>query len=309
MRHIAIVATSVALFAGAAAAQAQTFHFTTIDNPADLTFNQLLGINNAGVIAGYFGSSAVGHPNKGYTIAPPYTTFKPDNVPSSAQTQATGINGGKMITGFWAPTNLGPGLDANYGFIQVPDGNTFRYFDVNDPLVRSNPPINQVLGINNSGNAVGFYNDVNNASHGFAYLLKSGIFTPVNVPGAASAAATGINNSNLICGFFVNAHGRTLAFLKPEAGANVVKFSVPGSPTTQFLGVNNTGHAVGFFIGADTFPHGLYLDPATLSWVPVNDPHGAQGTILNGLNDKNQLVGFYMDAAGNTHGVLVTVTP
>ena len=37
-----------------------------------MTFNQLLGINNKGVIAGYRGSGAQGHPNKGYPLLPPY---------------------------------------------------------------------------------------------------------------------------------------------------------------------------------------------------------------------------------------------
>jgi hypothetical protein len=31
--------------------------------------------------------------------------------------------------------------------------------------------------------------------------------------------------------------------------------------------------------------------------------------VVNGLNNKNKLVGFYTDAAGNTHGMIVTVTP
>ena len=49
------------------------FRFQTLNNTNDLTFNQLLGINNAGRISGYFGSGATGHPNKGYLLAPPYT--------------------------------------------------------------------------------------------------------------------------------------------------------------------------------------------------------------------------------------------
>ena len=48
------------------------YSFATLDNATDLTFNQLLGINDAGVIAGYFGSGAQGHPNKGYLLLPPY---------------------------------------------------------------------------------------------------------------------------------------------------------------------------------------------------------------------------------------------
>jgi hypothetical protein len=32
-------------------------------------------------------------------------------------------------------------------------------------------------------------------------------------------------------------------------------------------------------------------------------------TVVNGLNDKGQLVGFFLDAAGNTDGMLVQVNP
>ena len=45
------------------------YRFSVLDNANDVTFNQLLGINNDGVIAGYFGSGAQGHPNKGYRLS------------------------------------------------------------------------------------------------------------------------------------------------------------------------------------------------------------------------------------------------
>lgn len=41
----------------------------------------------------------------------------------------------------------------------------------------------------------------------------------------------------------------------------------------------------------------------------VNDPYGAKGTVLNGIYDKHQAVGFYMDANNDTHGVLVGNIP
>ena len=52
------------------------YSFRTVDNAADLTFNQLLGINNSGVIAGYFGSGAQGHPNMGYLVTPAGTAAR-----------------------------------------------------------------------------------------------------------------------------------------------------------------------------------------------------------------------------------------
>jgi hypothetical protein len=72
-----LLATGAVALAGAAdaatlSAQSGTgYHFQTLDNHRDKAFNQLLGINNEGVIAGYFGSGAAGQPNKGYQLLPP----------------------------------------------------------------------------------------------------------------------------------------------------------------------------------------------------------------------------------------------
>ena len=78
--------------------------FTTLNDAADPTFNQLLGINNGGKIAGYFGSGAPGHPNKGYTLTPPYGqgNYHNENFPGSVQTQVTGLNNKDLTVGFWA---------------------------------------------------------------------------------------------------------------------------------------------------------------------------------------------------------------
>jgi hypothetical protein len=302
----AMLAASLAAPLGAHAA---TFTFTTLDNPADPTFNQLLGINDSGVIAGYFGSGQAGHPNQGYTVAPPYTTFVPDNLPGSVQTQATGINAMGTTTGFWSDTNLGSG-DNNFGFIRLTTKKgSYEYISVNDPLVAGTPFVDQVLGINKGNNAVGFYNDSAGMPHGFAYLLANNTFTPIVPPHAVSEAATGINDSNLICGFFVNANNVTLGFVMPETNGTAIVFRVPGAPVTQLLGINDKGRTVGFYMDANQVTHGLYYNPANGMWQQVDDPNGVGGTVLNGLNNKNQLVGFYTDAAGNVHGMLVNVTP
>jgi hypothetical protein len=295
-----IVITALLLSAAAFAGSNPTFQ--TIDNPADPTFNQLLGINSEGVISGYFGSGMAGHPNQGYTIAPPYTTFLSDNLPGSVQTQATGIISSGITTGFWAPTNTG--TDANFGFIRLANG--FTYLSVNNPLVTSSPEVNQVLGINASYIAVGFYNDANNLPHGYAYNVKTGVFTPVTVSGQISGAATGINKNNLVCGFFTNGAGITKAFLKALSGGAATVFAVPGVSVTQFLGVNDSGFAVGFYTDSSNVNHGIIYNPANGQWEAINDPNGVMGTVLNGINDSDQGVGFYTDAAGNFHGMLVT---
>jgi hypothetical protein len=44
-------------------------NFFVLDNPGDLNFNQLLGINGGRVIVGYFGDGTV-VPNNGYVLVP-----------------------------------------------------------------------------------------------------------------------------------------------------------------------------------------------------------------------------------------------
>jgi hypothetical protein len=305
MRLLALAALAGSLLSTAAIA-APTF--TTIDNALDPTFNQLLGINNAGIIAGYYGSGAAGHPNRGYRVSPPYTHFTPEDFPTSVQTQATGISNSGATTGFWAPTNLGGG-DANYGFIRwshkIKAPGAVTFISVDDPNTTSSPPVNQALGINDNNIAAGFYNDADGNSHGFAYTVATGKYTEITVPGNVSVAATGINANNLICGFVVDATGKTFGFLKALSGGNAVEFAAPKSKTTQFLGVNASGSAVGFFVGKGHVPHGVLYNAGSGEWVQVDAPLGAQGTILNGINDNGDIVGFYMDNVGNTHGVLV----
>src|SRR5215469_16108349 len=90
----ALAACALAAVAPVSASQATTavpYHFRTLNNGADLTFNELLGISNHGKIAGYYGSGARFHPNKGYLLLPPYgqSNYRAENFPHSVQTQVT----------------------------------------------------------------------------------------------------------------------------------------------------------------------------------------------------------------------------
>jgi hypothetical protein len=307
MRNIIALAAATIL-AGSVAAHASTLSFTKLDNPADPTFNQLLGIDNAGEIVGYFGIGGTpGHPNQGYKIIPPYTSFTNYNYPMSVQTQITGITQGGNITGFWSNSNTG--TDANFGFIGLRTKQGYTLINVNDPLAGSMPPVTQVLGINNSKVAVGFYNDANSNAHGFSYTVSSGQFKPVTIGAATAVAVTGINNLDLICGFYTNEKGRTLGFIKSLTAVGAISFAVPNSANTQFLGVNDQAEAVGFYEDNKGIDHGVIYNKTNGTWMQVDAPGGVNGTVLNGLNDKNQIVGFYTDAAGNVHGLLVNVTP
>lgn len=51
---------------------------------------------------------------------------------------------------------------------------------------------------------------------------------------------------------------------------------------------------------------GVTYNPSNGEWNTVDDPNGVNGTTLNGINDNGAAVGFYVHAAGNTQGMLVT---
>ncbi len=292
-----IVATVALMTSGVSHASPYTFQ--TYDNPAGPTFNQLLGINNAGTIAGYYGSGVAGQPNQGYTLVTP-STYTNENFPGSVQTQVTGINNIGTTVGFWSNTNNG--TDANFGFVDQQG----VFTNVNNPNAGSSPVVNQLLGVNDQNVAVGFYNDGAGNSHGYTYTVGSGVFTPVNYGGAVSLTATSINNLGEIGGFYVNAGGTTSGFL--DVNGNFTTLNAPNAIETMIFGLNNNGIAVGQATTNGDATVGVIYDPAKNSWQELSKGSGLS-TTFNGINDQGAIVGFYVDNAGNTNGLLVTAVP
>ena len=279
--------------------------FQDIVNPGDVTFNQELGINNAGEIAGYFGSGNAGFPNKGYTTTPPYnTSFVNENFPGSVQTQVTGLNNVGTTVGFWSNSNLGVGMDSNFGFTDV--GGTFT--NVNNPNTATTTPVfNQLLGVNNSNIAVGFYTDAAGVTHGYTYNIGTMTFSAdINDPMAVgNTTAAAINNAGNIAGFYVDAAGNMNGFF--YNGATFTTIDAPGAMDTALLGLNDLGEAVGVQTLASGAMDGIVCDVFTDMCQALDDPNGIGTTTFNGVNDHGQIVGFYVNGQGNTIGLLADV--
>jgi hypothetical protein len=304
---VAAAASAGGLLATAGAAHASpapTYSFTTLNNSNDPTFNQLLGINNYGVIAGYFGSGAAQHPNKGYYLLPGRTQldYRIENFPGSTQTQVTGINDLGTQVGFYAPTDLGVGLDANFAWYSRNNGRTFHQVTIPNATLGT-PAMTQLLGVNDHEVAVGFYTDAANNNHGFTYSIKTGQFHFTTIDGSNSVTDAAINNRGQIAGSYVNAAGATVGFLTTPHGPTTL--SVPGSASTMATGVNDWGEVVGVWMDSAGDMHG-FTWTSFHGFTTVNDPNGVNTTTVNGVNDHGDLVGFYMDAAGNTDGMLAT---
>jgi hypothetical protein len=304
-------AFAVAGPASASPAQASTavsYRFQTLNNNADLTFNQLLGINDAGVIAGYFGSGAQGHPNKGYELWAP-ATYQNENFPGSAQTQVTGLNDDGVTVGFFSTMNTASMTNDNFGFY-LSDGS---YHEVNFPTGdNASPQVDQLLGVNDHDIAVGFYTNGQGSNRGYEYNIRTRQFTRVLVPGAPSGTAgpsltaAAINDNGDVAGFYNKTSSLVDAFLQLHSG-QFITLAVPGASMTQAFGVNEHDEVVGAYTvgtGNNAQTHGFTWRPGH-GFSTVDDPHGIGATTINGVNDAGDLVGFYTDSAGNTDGLLV----
>jgi hypothetical protein len=276
---------------------AKMFQFTTLDDQADPTFNQLLGINDHGKIAGYFGSGVLpAHPNQGYTLVKPYgqNDYKNENYPGSVETQVTAINDRGDTAGFWVDAN-----NVNRGFVQWKG----VFTSYTDPKTHGGT-VNQILGLNNAGIAVGFYTDANGVNHGFTLNQATGKFTPVTPPGGGSVQATAINNAGDIAGIVTSSAGSS-GFLRK--GKSFSALSFPSGSNTQPFGLNDADQMVGSYDDGGGVMHGFLVSNPLVhaKWTSIDDPNGIGSTVVNGLNNHRELVGFYTDAAGNTDGMLI----
>jgi len=292
-------ASAQAAAVGAHRTAAVSYTFTTLDDQADPTFNQLLGINSHNVISGYFGAGTPGHPNKGYLLNPPYgqANYVNENFPGSAQTQVTALNNLGDTAGFWVTGN-----NTNHAFIEW-NGVFTSYNDPSAPHTAGS--VNQILGLNNSGEAVGFYTASNGHNHAFRLNQGTGKFAPIVVPGT-SVTATAVNTAGDVAG--ISTTGTvTSSWLK--TGSTLTAFQYPGGSDTQAFGINSKNQIVGTYLDGSGVQHGFVLTDPTgphSVWQSIDDPNGVGSTTINGINTAGDLVGFYTDAAGNTDGMLAT---
>ncbi|KAJ3274351.1 hypothetical protein HDU76_010722, partial [Blyttiomyces sp. JEL0837] len=85
----------------------------------------------------------------------------------------------------------------------------------------------------------------------------------------------------------------------------------PSSTNTQALGINKNHEVVGVYVsGTDGNMHGFIakgLESAGNAKITSIDAPGGMNTTINGLNDKGELVGFFISTATATNGFTIGV--
>jgi len=279
--------------------------FFKLNNPGDPNFNQLLGINDNKIIAGYFGDGTVVF-NNGYVLVP-NTHYSLENFAGTppagstiTQTQAIGINNKNVpvIVGFWADQN---GLQ--FGWEDV-KGVFTTILDPNATFAGNQ----NLLGVNKFNVAAGFWVDSAGNEHGFVVNLAGTSLKFTEIPpalfnGAVTTQASGINDKNQVCGFWVDANGNDHGFFGPLGGKlNSFEVRITNGPlakSTQALGCSNN-FIVGSYVGPAGKTHGFLFDGSDFD--RFDAPGSSQtpafavsGTIINGVNDEGDIVGFFSD--------------
>jgi hypothetical protein len=156
--------------------------------------------------------------------------------------------------------------------------------------------------ISDQGVMVGTVIDVNGVEQGFFYKpriqrFSDEGFSDPNDTGNITRGR-GVNNLRHACGEYLNASDGTFHGYILEH-PDFISFDVSGTLDTIPLGINN----VGDFVGTEIFSDGT--QPAFLSLggiVTTFAVPGATATLAYQLNKGAEIIGYYVDSSGSTHG-------
>lgn len=287
------------------------YTFRTYGGRPGQSFNLLFGINNGNVVAGAYGAARKHHPSRGYLVLPGgQGDFVSENFPHAAQTQINALNNKGVTVGYWAGPTAANGFSPETGFYAI---GAAKFHSVAFPTTfNSNPPVNQLLGVNDNNIAVGAYIDAQGKSRGYEYNITTRTFTRILAPGTVagrqspSLVTSGINDLGDIAGFYVpSPNGPTVGFLR-LANGQFIRIAFPGASMTKPFAVSRRREVVGAYTvgnGNQARMHG-FTWTMQRGFTTVDDPHGIGATALAGVNDAGDLVGFYTDASGMTRGLL-----
>lgn len=295
----AMLLISAMLLAGSSPALAQAgkqqaeYLFLPFDVPAELgAFTSAFGINNQGIIVGnFFGVDETIH---GFVFEK--GKFTDVAVPGS------GFDRGSLIAVNDQGTAVGTFEDADTGvshaFVRSGDGQITVLPDAAPDAL-----LTEGTGINSGGTIVGFYYKGDGVRHGF--ILRNGMYTTYDYPGAARTLLTGINDRDEIVGRWRDEENRSHGFLLHKDGSTT-SLDVPGAVQTFTGHINNLGQVVGGYEDEDGIGHGyLYHDGVHTTL----DFPGAANTDLFSINDHGEIAGTYDDFSFGLVALPIKGTP
>jgi len=179
--------------------------------------------------------------------------------------------------------------------VPTPPAGNFQFQNIDFPGAAST----FADGLNNHGQIVGAYLDSQGNLHG--YLQDGSNFQTIDFPNASGTFPTAISNSGAIVGEYADASGQGHGFTLIDGTFTTVDF--PGSIFSSIIDINDRGDLVGIYELPGPSVHGFLQDKNGLT--SIDDPDQAfviPFTQAFGINNRENILGAFPDAAGNTHG-------
>jgi hypothetical protein len=255
-------------------------------NPPGSPQSFVAGINASGEVVGsYYGTSAT----YGFVrdASGSYTTIR---VPSAYTTTAAGINDSGTVTGF-AYAAGGTGVISYIWDAQ----NSYTLFQV----PASKPGTTYALAINNSGAVTGFFYDNHDYSHGFL-RSPTGQYATFEVSGGTAAEGVAINSSGEFTGWGNDGEGDTDGIVGDMHGVTAL-FGVAGSPGNAGTAINDSGAITGYEF-SDGGGNVSYERDQSGNITVLTIPFPNTSNQPTGISSRGNVVGYYADSAGSSHG-------
>jgi parallel beta-helix repeat protein len=257
--------------------------FRTIDYP-DATATRVASINDAGDMAGLYVDA--GKKTHGYLLK--QSKFTSIDFPGASYTYAMGINNGGDIAGFYGGAD-----NVDHGYLY--SSGQFTKIDVPGASYTA------AYGLNDQGEVVGHTQFPGELMKGF--LWTKGQYSTYTYPESNKmACGFSINNSGDIAGHWQDATGTIRGYVLRKG--RFVSFEFPGATgtMTNVGSISSSGDVVGPYTASDGKTYGFLYSKGTFTTIAVP---GAILTYARGMNNSNDIGGFFQDSNNVFHGFVV----
>lgn len=251
-----------------------TFRFTPLPpGPPGARLTLVIGINQRGNMVGvYF----IRHVKHGFYLeSAPSGEYVTLDFPGAGYTAPGGINDKGEISGYYGERDGGTVTAGDHGFVF----RDCRFTTVDYPGAAGT----RLLGINNAGDVIGYSVDPPGG-----FIHSGGQFRTITCPDGRPGVPHGINNKGHVVG---SCGGSRAPFLLTKGGVSLIDFRAglfADAPVVPFA-INDRGDIAGAYFFKKV-RHGFILTAGPAREFIEVDPE--PGTILHGINNRGQIVGF-----------------
>jgi uncharacterized membrane protein len=265
-------------------------HAHRVDFPG-ATGTFVLGANDRGQFVGLYVAAGASHAmfgGGGHLAA-----LDPNGLGANPRSRAYALNNLGDIVGSYN--------DASGGL----HGYVFRHGVVTTIDAPGGEPT-EAYGINDWGVIIGVFYDADGNPHG--YTLRNGVFAAAEVPGSVATNPLSINDRGEIVGEVIDVAGTVGHGYLERCGRATTRIDAPDAPpdSTYFASINNRDQILGAFFDLDGNQMNFVLTRGTFTPFDLPASFNASFVVAQTINDLGQVVGYYFDEAGMTHGFLAS---